>query len=79
MLRKESEHVVEKRHAGVDFRHARTVDRESERDVGFGGFTLYDYGAILSHASIAELTANISSSLPTLIRKKEAVKAWLGK
>ena len=41
MFRKQGQHVIEKRHSGVDLRGAATVNRERDRDVGFRGFRAF--------------------------------------
>jgi len=82
MLRKQREHVIEKRDARIDLGRATAVHRQRQPDVGLGGRArdrCYARGAALSHESIFWLRACISSSVPTLMRRKEAVKAWLAK
>jgi hypothetical protein len=82
VLGEQREHVVEERHARVDLRLAATVDRERQRDIGLRGFPRdgrYTLGGAFSHASRVFCRTSISSSVPTLTRRKEAVKAWLPK
>ena len=41
VLGEQREHVVEKRHAGLDLGRPAPVNREGERDVGLGGVAFY--------------------------------------
>ena len=82
VLGEKREHVIEEWDARVDLAHAAAVEAERELDVGFGRLArdgCYAEGAAVSHASMVLVRTSISSSVPTLMRRKGAVKAWLGK
>ena len=81
VFREQGQHVIEKRHAGVDLPHPAAVDGQGQGNVRFRRLAFdgcYALG-VFSHASRVSLKTAISPSVPTLMRRNEAVKAWLGK
>src|ERR1700690_4149233 len=82
VLREQRQHVVEEADPRRDLGHTGAVDGERYRNVRLGrlpGDSRYSLGGSFSHASRVFSRTSISSSVPTLIRRNEAVKASLGK
>src|SRR6266540_1711225 len=82
VLGKQRQHVIEERHTRVDLRNAAAVNGESQHNIGLrclAGDGRYAFGITFCHASRVSRRTRISSSVPTLMRRNDAVKAWLGK
>jgi hypothetical protein len=83
VLREQREHVIEERDARFNRRFALAFDGQGKRNVRLrrgAADSCYALGAVaFSHASRVELRTRISASVPTLMRRNGAVKAWLGK